>query len=62
MWVVLVKYMKYKGAANVSQEAYKTYDEALAEMKSKNLVQINDYRFYDEEKETEYELKNIYLK
>lgn len=62
MWVVLVKYMKYKGAANVSQEAYKTYDEALAEMKNKNLIQINDYRFYDEEKETEYELKNVYLK
>lgn len=61
MWVVLVLFNNYK-QANVSQEAYKTYDEALAEMRKKDLRQLTEYIFYDEDKEIKYELKNVYIK
>lgn len=60
MWVILVTY-KNK-ISNVSQEAYKTYNEALFEMKRKEITQLNEYKFYDEENEIQYELKNVYIK
>jgi hypothetical protein len=60
MWVVLVIFNNKQ--SNISQEAYKTYNEALAEMKKKDIKQLDDYKFYDIENEIIYELKNVYIK
>lgn len=60
MWVVLVIFNNKQ--SNISQEAYKTYNEALAEMKKKDIKQLDDYKFYDVENEIIYELKNVYIK
>ena len=60
MWVVLVTYNNKK--VNVSQEAYKTYTEALVYLKSKEISQVNDYVFQDRENGIIYELKNVYIK
>ena len=43
MWVVLVIFNNKQ--SNISQEAYKTYNEALAEMKKKDIKQLDDYKF-----------------
>ncbi len=60
MWVVLVIFNNKQ--SNISQEAYKTYNEALAEMKKKDIKQLDDYKFYDIENEIIYELKSVYIK
>ena len=60
IWVVLVTFSNKQ--SNVSQESYRTYTEALAEMKKKDIQQIDDYVFYDIENEIKYELKNVYIK
>ena len=39
MWVVLVIFNNKQ--SNISQEAYKTYNEALAEMKKKEFLEPN---------------------
>lgn len=60
MWVILVIFNNKQ--SNISQEAYKTYNEALAEMKKKDIKQLDDYKFYDIENEITYKLKNVYIK
>lgn len=60
MWVVLVTYINK--VSNVSQEAYRTYNEALSYLREKEIKQISDYVFYDEDREIKYELKNVYIK
>lgn len=60
MWVILVTYRNKD--SNVSQEAYKTYAEALAYLKSKEISQVDDYTFQDRENCIIYELKNVYIK
>lgn len=60
MWVILVIFNNKQ--SNISQEAYKTYNEVLAEMKKKDIKQLDDYKFYDIENEIIYELKNVYIK
>ena len=60
MWVVLVTFKDR--TSNVSQEAYKTYDEALSWLRKKEIKQVSDYVFYDEDGKIKYELKNVYIK
>lgn len=60
VWVVLVTFNNKQ--SNVSQESYRTYSEAVSEMKKKDIQQLNDYVFYDIENEIKYELKNVYIK
>lgn len=61
MWVVLVRYKD--GTVNVSQEAYKTYQEAKAEIvKKDNIKTVTDYIYYDIENELQYEIKTVYIK
>lgn len=61
MWVVLVRYKD--GTVNVSQEAYKTYQEAKAEIvKKDNIKTVTDYIYYDVENELQYEIKTVYIK
>lgn len=61
MWVVLVRYKD--GLVNVSQEAYKTYQEAKAEIvKKDNIKTVTDYIYYDIENELQYEIKTVYIK
>lgn len=61
MWVVLVRYKD--GTVNVSQEAYKTYQEAKAEIVKKNNIKtVTDYIYYDIENELQYEIKTVYIK
>lgn len=60
VWVVLVTFNNKQ--SNVSQESYRTYSEAVSEMKKKDIQQINDYVFYDIGNEIKYELKNVYIK
>lgn len=61
IWVVLVTFSNKQ--VNVSQEAYKTYNEAKSWiLRKENIKSINDYIFYDEENECKYELKNVYIK
>lgn len=60
MWVILVIYKNKK--ANVSQQAYKTYTEARAEILAKDVKTITDYIYYDEDAEIQYELKNVSVK
>ena len=60
VWVVLITFNNKQ--SNISQESYRTYNEAISEMKRKDIQQINDYVFYDIENEIKYELKNVYIK
>lgn len=61
MWVVLVRYKD--GTVNVSQEAYKTYQEAKAEIvKKDNIKTVTDYIYYGIENELQYEIKTVYIK
>lgn len=61
MWVVLVRYKD--GTVNVSQEAYKTYQEAKVEIiKKDNIKTVTDYIYYDIENELQYEIKTVYIK
>ena len=60
-WVILVIYSNLE--VNISQDAYKTYNEARAwVLKKHNVDIINDYRFFDRDNNIMYELKNVYIK
>lgn len=58
-WVILVRYKN--GDVNISQDGYKTYQSAVAEVIRKDVKQIDDYNFIDEDKEIHYELKAVYI-
>lgn len=58
-WVILVRYKN--GDVNISQDGYKTYQSAFAEVIKKDVRQIDDYNFIDEDKEIQYELKAVYI-
>lgn len=62
-WIILVRFKD--GEVNVSQEGYRTYQEVVREVRSKNseyLKQVDDYNFIDEEYNIHYEIKALFVK
>nr|MBP3680390.1 hypothetical protein [Clostridia bacterium] len=60
LWVVLVRYAE---EINVSQEAYKTKEDAIEFIKSRgDIEQVNEFIYVDIQKVIIYEIKNISVK
>lgn len=60
LWVVLVRYAE---EINISQEAYKTKEDAIEFIKSRgNIEQVNEFIYVDIQKVIIYEIKNISVK
>lgn len=60
LWVVLVRYAE---EINVSQEAYRTKEDAIEFIKSRgDIEQVNEFIYVDIQKVIIYEIKNISVK